>query len=395
MKPNEIDPPPSPQPSAVSAAAGQADAAHETGEARRDLPRTTIGVFFMVGLAAAALWILRPFVPAMLWATMIVIALWPVMLGLQARLWGKRWASVTVMTTGLLLAFVIPLSLAVAVVVEHTEDIGVWTRSLSEIRLPPAPAWVERVPVAGARVASAWNEAAATAPEELARKLEPHARSGARWLVGQVGSVGLLIVQFLLTVVIAAIMFARGETAAAGVIGFFRRLAGVHGERVVMLAGRAIRGVALGVIVTALVQSTLGGIGLVVAGIPFPGLLTAFMFVLAVAQIGPAPVLIGALIWMYWTSESAWAPTALLVYSVFVIAIDNVLRPILIQRGGDLPLLMVFAGVVGGLLSFGVIGIFLGPVVLAVVYTLLKAWVNAEPQYDQSPLVRPQPRPLP
>ena len=347
----------------------------------------------MVGLAAAAAWILRPFVPALIWATMIVVALWPLMLGLQAHLWGKRWVSVTVMAAGLLLTFVIPFSLAVTSIVTHTDNIGAWAQSLREIRVPPAPAWVEQLPIAGPRIATAWNDVVATDVEELARKLTPYAQSAARWLVGQIGSVGMLIVHFMLTLVISAILFARGESAAAGLIGFFRRLAGVHGEKVVFLAGRAIRSVALGVIVTALVQSTLGGIGLAVAGVPFPVLLTAFMFVLSIAQIGPAPVLIGAVTWMYWTSESAWAPTALLVYSIFVSAIDNVLRPILIQRGADLPLIMIFAGVVGGLLGFGVIGIFLGPVVLAVVYTLLKAWMNPEQQYDEGPIASQQPLP--
>lgn len=385
-------------PDKIQAAAGTARPAPENAESpgavnpasSSDLPRTTIGVFFMVGLAVAAAWILRPFVPALVWATMIVIALWPLMLRLQAHLWGRRWASVSVMTTALTLTFVIPFSLAAAVVVAHTDHIGVWAQSLRDIHVPQAPAWVEQLPLVGSRVASAWNEAVAAGAEVLARKLEPYAQSLARWFVVQIGGVGMLIVQFVLTLVIAAILFARGEKTAAGLLGFFRRLAGAHGEEVLILAARAIRSVALGVIVTALVQSTLGGIGLVVAGVPFPGLLTAFMFVLAVAQIGPAPVLIGALIWMYWTSDSAWAPAALLVYSIFVIAIDNVLRPILIQRGADLPLLMVFAGVVGGLLSFGVIGIFLGPVVLAVVYTLLKAWVNAEQQYDEGPIATRQ-----
>jgi len=117
-------------------------------------------------------------------------------------------------------------------------------------------------------------------------------------------------------------------------------------------------------------------------------LLTALMFVLAIAQIGPGPVLIGTVVWVYWTSDSAWMPTALLVWSIFVGAIDNFLRPFLIQRAAHLPLLMVFAGVVGGLVSFGLVGIFLGPVVLAVVYTLLKAWIAAEPQSAQGPLVR-------
>jgi predicted PurR-regulated permease PerM len=197
---------------------------------------------------------------------------------------------------------------------------------------------------------------------------------------------GLIVVQFLLTVILSAILFARGEQAAAGVIGFFRRLAGTHGENVVVLAAQAIRGVALGVVVTALVQSALGGIGLVAAGVPFPGLLTAIMFLLAVAQIGPAPVLLGAVAWVYATSESAWVPSVLLVWSLAVGAMDNVLRPILIKRGGQLPLLIVFAGVIGGLLGFGLAGIFVGPVVLAVVYTLLKAWVNEDPQREEVPV---------
>ena len=358
-----------------------------------DLARTTLGVFFMVGLAAAAVWILRPFAPAIVWATMIVVAMWPMMLRLQERLKGKRWAAVTAMTIGMLLVLVIPFSLAVMMIVSHVDEIESWAQSLSTLHVPSPPAWVEQTPVVGPRVATAWRELAAAAPAELAQRLEPHVRNAARWLVANVGSVGLIIVQFLLTVVIAAIMFARGETAAAGLLSFFRRLAGSHGENVVILAGRAIRSVALGVVLTALVQSVLGGIGLAVAGVPFPGLLTAFMFFLAVAQIGPGPILLGAVIWAYWTSDGALAPTVLLVWCLFVGAIDNVMRPILIQRGGDLPLLIVFAGVVGGLLSFGLIGIFLGPVVLAVVYTLLKAWVSADAQYDQGPIVPPRPLP--
>ena len=358
-----------------------------------DLARSTLAVFFMVGLAAAALWILRPFVPAIIWATMIVVATWPVLLGLQARLKGRRWAAVTVMTSGLLLVLVIPFSLAVTMIVAHTDDIETWAQSLRNVRVPLPPSWVGELPVVGPRISTAWSELAKAGPAELAQKLEPHARDAARWLVANLGSVGMIIVQFLLTVVVAAIMFSRGETAAAGLVSFFRRLAGSHGQNVVILAGRAIRSVALGVLLTALIQSVLGGIGLAVAGVPFPGLLTALMFILAVAQIGPGPVLIGAVIYSYATNDSAIGPTMLLVWCIFVGTIDNFLRPILIQRGGDLPLLIVFAGVIGGLLSFGLIGIFLGPVVLAVVYTLLKAWVAAEAQYDQGPLVPPRPLP--
>jgi predicted PurR-regulated permease PerM len=354
-----------------------------------DLAKNTLAVFFMFGLTAAALWIVSPFVPAIVWATMIVVALWPVLLKLQALLRGKRWAAVAVITVGLLLMLVIPFSLTVTAVVAHTDEVGTWAQSLRAIEIPKAPAWADELPVLGPRISARWNELAMTAPEDLFKTLEPYTRVMAAWLIQKVGSVGMLIVQFLLTVLIAAILFARGETAVAGVIGFFRRLAGVHGENVVILAGSAIRSVAVGVVLTAFIQSALGGIGFIVAGVPFAGLLTAFMFVLSVAQIGPGPILIGAVAWMYWTSDSAWVPSALLVWCLFVGAIDNVLRPILIQRTGQLPLLIVFAGVIGGLLTFGLIGIFIGPVVLAIVYTLLKAWVGGEGQEGPVAVVRP------
>jgi len=187
----------------------------------------------------------------------------------------------------------------------------------------------------------------------------------------------MVFVQFLLTIVIAAIMYANGERAAAGVRSFGRRLAGPRGEDSFRLAGQAIRGVALGVVVTAIAQSVAGGIGLAVAGVPFAAILTAVMFMLAIAQLGPVLVLAPAVIWVYWSGSTGWG-TFLLIWTVAVGAMDNFLRPILIKRGADLPLLLIFAGVIGGLMAFGLIGIFVGPVVLAVGYTLLEAWVSEE-----------------
>jgi len=127
-------------------------------------------------------------------------------------------------------------------------------------------------------------------------------------------------------------------------------------------------------VLTALVQSVVGGIGLVIVGVPYPLLLASVMFLLGVAQIGPLPVLLGAVIWAYWSSGPVWG-TVMLVWSIGTGTFDNVLRPILIKRGADLPLVLIFAGVLGGLLAFGLIGLFVGPVVLAVTYTLLEAWV--------------------
>ena len=188
--------------------------------------------------------------------------------------------------------------------------------------------------------------------------------------------VGWLLVQFLLTLCIAAIMFAKGERVAEGMLGFGRHLAGDSGEHVVRLAAQAIRGVALGVVVTALVQAALAGIGLAVAGVPFAALLAAVAFVLCIAQLGPGFVLAPAVAWLYWQGAAGTA-TALLIWTLVVVTLDNVLRPILMTKGANLPMLLMFAGVIGGLLAFGLIGIFVGPVVLAVSYTLLGAWIDA------------------
>jgi predicted PurR-regulated permease PerM len=140
------------------------------------------------------------------------------------------------------------------------------------------------------------------------------------------------------------------------------------------LAGQAIRSVAVGVILTAVGQSVLGGLGLGLAGVPFATVLTAVMFMLCVAQLGPLPVLVPAVIWLYWTDESMWA-TLLVIWSILLSTTDSIVRPLLIRKGAHLPVLLLLAGVIGGLIAFGLVGIFLGPVVLAVAYTLLLSWL--------------------
>jgi predicted PurR-regulated permease PerM len=170
------------------------------------------------------------------------------------------------------------------------------------------------------------------------------------------------------------VLYAYGEEAADFMHRFGRRLAGQHGENAVVLSGQAIRGVAMGVVVTALVQSLIGGLGLLIAGVPFAPVLTALMFLLAVAQIGAVPVLVVPVIWLYLSDSYGWG-TFLLVVTIIAGTLDNFLRPFLIKRGADLPLLLIFIGVIGGLIAFGLIGIFVGPLVLAVTYTLLNAWM--------------------
>ena len=192
-------------------------------------------------------------------------------------------------------------------------------------------------------------------------------------------------VQVLLAVVIMAILYSQGETAGKGVLAFGYRLGRERGEQTMRLAAQAVRSVALGVVVTALVQSLLAGVGLWASGIPHAALLTVICFVLGIAQLGPLLVLAPAVVWLYWSGHPGWG-TALLIWSLPVIALDNVLRPILIKRGVELPMLLIIAGVIGGLIGFGVLGLFIGPVILAATYTLTQSWIaEGWPEEETTP----------
>jgi predicted PurR-regulated permease PerM len=343
-------------------------------EVPRDLTRTTLGVLFIGGLIVASFWVLRPFLPAVIWATMIVVATWPLMIRVQSALWGRRGLAVAVMSVALLLGLLIPLALALTTIVAHSQQIASAVQWLIAWSVPSPPHWLEGLPVLGPRLAERWKEVAAIPPAELAERLAPYTKFVIAWFVGTAGTIGMVLVQFLLVVLIAAFLYVSGERAAEGVCRFARRLAGPRGEHSAFLAARAIRGVALGIIVTALVQACLAGIGLLVTGVPFAAVLTALVFALCIAQLGPLPVLVGAVVWTYWSGSTGWA-IALLLWTILVVSIDNVLRPVLIRKGADLPLWLVFSGVVGGLLAFGIVGLFVGPVVLAVSYSLLADWV--------------------
>ena len=346
----------------------------------RGLTRIFLTVLVLSGLIGASLWILRPFLGAIIWATMIVVATWQPMRSAERRLGGRRWAAVTAMSVLLVLTLVVPLTAAIGTIVAHAGDIVDWGKQLRELRLPPPPAWLPGLPLVGERAIALWQEVAAEGVQILAVKITPYAAGMASWFVSQMGSLGALFVQLLLTVVAAAVLYANGEQAADWALRFGARLGGEGGEKAVRLSAQAIRGVARGVVVTALVQALVGGIGLWIAGVPFAGLLTACMFLLAVAQIGAVPVLALATIWLFW-SGAAGAGTFLLVVTVVAGVLDNVLRPILIKQGAaELSLLLIFVGVIGGLIAFGLIGIFIGPLVLAVTHTLLGAWLRGDAQ---------------
>jgi len=343
---------------------------------RRDLTRTVFAVLFLAVLIGSSLWVLRPFIGPGIWAVTVVVATWGLMRRVQALLWGRRWLAVTVMTVALLLVLVVPLTAALVVIIENADRLTEWAKLAADYELPvQPPAWMVTLPLVGQMLAGVWASLSELGLRDLLPRLSPYAGDLTRWFVAQVGGLGAVVFQFLATVGLASVLYATGEEAATMTRRFAHRLAGVQGEEAVELAGGAIRGVAIGVGGTAVVQALLAALALFVAGVPFAGLLTAVAFMLCIVQVGPAPVLLGAAAWAFFTGASGWG-IGLLVWAVFVGAIDNIIRPMLIRIGADLPFLLLFAGVIGGLLAFGLVGIFVGPVVLAVAWTLLQDWVS-------------------
>lgn len=342
---------------------------------RPDLTQTVLAILFIGLLGACSLWVMSPFLLALLWAAMVVVATWPFLLWLQAHLGNSRTYAVIVMVVLLLLVLVLPLLLAINSIVEHIDDIVALPAILANFTLPPPPEWLKDIPLFGRRLAEKWQHLSSAGLGSLSTTLQPYLGKFASWFVSQIGHFGLLFLNFLLVVIISAILYFYGEASASGIRRFAQRLAGKSGEDCAILAAQSIRAVALGIIVTALVQAFLGGLGLAISPMPYVMVLTALMFVLGVAQVGAGLVVLLCSAWLFWQGDVGWG-IFLLVWGLVVGFMDNFLRPVLIKRGADLPLLLIFAGVIGGLIALGIIGLFIGPLVLAITYTLLKAWIQ-------------------
>jgi predicted PurR-regulated permease PerM len=348
-------------------------------EETTDITRIVLWVVVVGMLLAGSFLTLLPFLSGLIWATTLAVATWPALIRLERVLWGRRSLAVAAMTLLVAVAFIVPFVIAISTLINAASQSPAVLKDFLARGLGAPPTWIADVPIVGRRLMAEWQTIAAGGPEALATAVQPYSIAAAGWALAATGGIGRTIVLVLVTLILVAIFYAQGETAARGALAFAHRLGGDTGERTLILAGQAIRSVALGVVVTAVVQSTLAGIGLWVCGVPHAGLLAALAFIFGIAQVGPMPVLLPSIAWLYWTGSTGWA-IALLIWSLPVGALDNVLRPILIRRGVQLPMLLIIGGVIGGLISFGVVGLFVGPVVLAATFTLAKEWVGRAPR---------------
>ena len=344
-----------------------------------DITRVVLMVLFIAMLLTGSFLTLLPFLGGLIWAATVVIATWPLLLRVRAKTGKRPWVAVLVMTSVVLLAVILPFGFAVSTLLDVAHRAPEVLGDFMTRGLGPPPEWLGRMPVVGGQLIAKWQALEASGREGLVEAVQPYLLDAGHWAVSITGGIGAVTVQILLTIILVAILYSQGETAARGALALGFRLGGERGMDVMRLAAQAVRSVALGVVVTALVQSVLTGLALWMCGIPAAGVLAALVFMLGIAQLGPLPIMLPAIAWLYWTDQYVWG-TVLLILAIPIGALDNVLRPILIRRGVQLPMLLIIAGVIGGLIGFGVMGLFIGPVLLASTYTLAKSWVAEGPQ---------------
>ncbi|HVO09493.1 MAG TPA: AI-2E family transporter [Vicinamibacteria bacterium] len=349
----------------------------ERGPDTRDLTRIVLAVLFILGLTAGSLFILRPFLTALIGGATIAISTWPLLLGLERRWGGRRGLAVAAMMGLLAIAILAPLYFGAVATVQSAGALAAWVHDLPQKTLPPLPERLAGIPLLGQRLQKAWGELAAGGGEAVRARVSVHSGAILRWLAGRVGSLVGMLAQTLLTLAVTGVLYARGERVAAVLLRFARRLAGSRGEEAARLAALATRGVGLGVVLTPLIQSILAGVGVAAAGVPHVGLLSLLVLLSCLAQAGPIPALLVPVLWLY-ARGSVFAASGLLVWALVVHVSGPIVRPLLIKRGVDLPLVLIISGVIGGVVAFGAVGLFIGPVLLAVTTTLLGNWMGEE-----------------
>lgn len=343
-----------------------------------DLTQIIFILIFIITMIIACFWIIKPFILGFAWAGMVVIATWPLMSKLQRLLWNKRSLAVIFMISLLMLLFIIPVFLLVNSLIDNSGNIIAWAKS-GNINIPKL-IWLKNLPMIGEKLFFNYCKLINGGGVSLVAKIQPYIGKTTNFFVAQVGNFGRFMLHLGIMLFFSILLYLRGEQVSQKIRDFAYRMAGMRGEATILLAGQTIRAVALGVIVTALIQGILGWIGLVISGIHYSTILTVLMIFCCFLQIGPLIVLIPIVIWLYWIGETSYG-TILLIWSCIVSILDNVLRPILISIGANLPIVLIISGVIGGILAFGMIGIFIGPVILSISYRLVLSWITNPPQH--------------
>ena len=345
----------------------------------------------IVLLAIGCFYVLRPFVTAAMLAAVFVLATWPAFLRLRALVRGSYATAAALITVLMLALFVVPFALLGVSLVEHFPEIVAKVEGWLARGAPQPPAWVKELPLLGPWLDQYWHRVSESR-EELRALLSRLVEPGRAVLVVAGKAIGQGILQMTLAVFIGYFFFRDGEALADAIRSGLGRVAGSMSGQMLGIVEGTVRGVIYGIVGTGLAQGLVAVIGLAIAGVPGPLALGAAVAVLSIIPAGPPLVWIGASLWLLSEDRIGWA-AFMALYGFFVISsIDNVVKPLLISRGAALPLVLVLLGVLGGLVAFGFIGLFLGPVLLALGFSLAREWAAGGMRVPAPTATPPEPK---
>lgn len=348
---------------------------------RSELVDRILGIAVVLLVFIGCFIILRPFLTAVLWAAILTFSTWPVYLRLNAFLKGRRTLAASIMTLLIATLVVAPFVIVAAGLADNSVVMVTAAKRVIDHGLPDPPTWLSGLPLVGASLDEYWRSLAhdGAALVQEGRRLLPTLRR-ISLVIGE--ALGLGLVQLGLSVFLSFFLYREGESVARQLQGLGSRLVGERAQRLFDVAGGTVISVVYGIIGTALAQGLLAGIGLAIAGVPAAPLLGLAVFFLSIVPVGPPIVWGAAALWLLWNDSLGWA-VFMALWGVFVISgVDNVIKPWLIARGSRLPFATVLLGVAGGALSFGFIGVFIGPTLLAVGTRLLREWAERTGEAD-------------
>lgn len=336
-----------------------------------------IKIGFLAFIIGWCFLIILPFLTPVLWALLISVILHPIYMTLAEKLGGKKKISALILTLAMLAIILVPSGLFMGSLVEGAKNIGTELKG-KEFQVPPPTSDIKDWPLIGERAHAAWDLASSNIQGFVEKYNEELAKLGSGILSRVVGT-GMGILQFIISVIIAGVLLTYSESGGLFSHKFFKKVVGNQGIQLLDLCNNTIRNVAKGVLGVALIQGFLIGLGLLFAGVPYAGLWALICFALALVQLPATIVIIPVIIYLF--SNDTGAMT--IIWSIYLIAAsisDNILKPIMLGKGAPVPMLVIFLGVVGGFITSGFIGLFVGAIILSVGYTLLIAWVEDQGQ---------------
>lgn len=339
----------------------------------------TIRVMLVGGWIAWCMQIVLPFLVPILWGGIIATAAYPLVQRLAPRRPGLGAAAFGVLALAIV---VMPTWMFFDSIAEFVTSVGKqWAQG--ELKIPLPKPEVKDWPIIGDRLYSTWMQAV-NAPRSVVEAHLPQLRDAGRWLLSSLGGLSIGLLQTLFAIVLAVAFLAKAETTRNALVPVAERMAPYHGEQIVELASSTIRAVAKGVLGVAAIQAFLAWIGMAAAGVPAAGAWALLVLICAVAQLPSALVMLPVAIYVF-ASASKGVAIAFAIWALFVGLIDNVLKPLLLGRGAGVPTLVIVIGAIGGMISFGIIGLFVGAVVLGVGYELFAAWVRGDERFSLPP----------